>query len=353
MERSVAFDQELAQSSQVETIEEVDDETEEKEDATSSAVDEKDGPSSGGNDNVELTEDDRVSTFADIGVRDVKSPPPTRRRSSVDLLQADSFSSDLADAVLMIRKISQDYERRAAEDDPELSNAANHSIRMKAVDELLRSHTYAAEMRRAAKSASTWLRSIDRLQSSSDVNGYQGDNEANSEAPSSTTEIQSQEEKQSAGEEEREQDAVRNADKMDIIAMRAMLRSAELKAKEKEDMAIRLNEELSKCRAEIGRLQTASRAEVSHRGSKYLNTCFVLVVTHVLSIVSFCRRYCSRPRTGLSWTMMTSRRLQQRRPRLKMQVPMNWRMLSTMLVRYRRWTPTRIRVLMRLLFAAM
>jgi len=48
---------------------------------------------------------------------------------------------------------------------------------------------------------------------------------------------------------------------MEIVALRAMLHSAELKAKEKEDMALRLNEELSQCRAEIGRLKTASRAE--------------------------------------------------------------------------------------------
>jgi hypothetical protein len=50
---------------------------------------------------------------------------------------------------------------------------------------------------------------------------------------------------------------------MEIVALRAMLHSAELKAKEKEDMALRLNEELSQCRAEIGRLKTESRAEVS------------------------------------------------------------------------------------------
>ena len=65
---------------------------------------------------MELTDSDRVSTFADIGVRDVKSPPPTRRRSGIDLLQADSFSSDLTDAIRMIRKISRDYDRNANSD---------------------------------------------------------------------------------------------------------------------------------------------------------------------------------------------------------------------------------------------
>jgi len=259
VERSVAFDQELVQSSQVETIEEVD-EHDEADDVAAAGKE-----SFPGNEKVELTDDDRVSTFADIGVRDVKSPPPTRRRSARDLLQADSFSSDLTEAILMIRKISQDYERNGSESSE--SSALNHSTRMKAVDELLRSHTYAAEMRRAAKSASTWLRSIDRLESSSEIKDRlteesedgQQPMETDSETPSAS---ENQDAKQSAGEEE-ETESQKKADKMDIVALRAMLRSSELKAKEKEDMALRLNEELSKCRAEIGRLKTASRAEVS------------------------------------------------------------------------------------------
>ena len=219
---------------------------------------------------MELTDDDRVSTFAAIGVRDVKSPPPTRRKSAVDLLKADSFSSDLTDAILMIRKISQDYERTVSGTDDSESNVLNHSMRMKAVDELLRSHTYAAEMRRAAKSASTWLRSIDRLESTSEIKDCLAEETedgqqslgSGSEAPSHPSEIQVA--KQSAMDGY-ESDRIKGVDKMDIVALKAMLHSAELKAKEKEDAALRLNEELSKCRAEIGRLRTATRAEVSGR----------------------------------------------------------------------------------------
>lgn len=253
----------------METIEEVDenDEALQDEERNDEATDDKE--SSAANEKVELSEDDRVSTFAAIGVRDVKTPPPTRRKSGVDLLQADSFSSDLTDAILMIRKISQDYERTASGTDDSESNAYGHSIRMKAVDELLRSHTYAAEMRRAAKSASTWLRSIDRLESSSEIKDRlveeaedgQQSLEVDSETPSHPSEIQGGD-KQPADEGD-ESERSKGVDKIDIVALRAMLHSAELKAKEKEDAAIRLNEELSKCRAEIGRLKTASRTEVS------------------------------------------------------------------------------------------
>ena len=73
---------------------------------------------------------------------------------------ADSFSSDVSEAILMIRRISQEYEGSCPNDVE--SDTMTHSTRMKAVDELLRSHTYAAEMRSAAKSASTWLRYIGR-----------------------------------------------------------------------------------------------------------------------------------------------------------------------------------------------
>lgn len=264
----MAFDQELIKSSQVETIQEEDENDEDAAStdvvSTDGAVGQKNESSSPADEKVELTDDDRVSTFAEIGVRDVKSPPPTRRKSRVDLLQADSFSSDLAEAIVMIRKISQDYERNASVTDISESSATNHDSRMKAVDELLRSHTYAAEMRRAAKSASTWLRSIDRLEGSSDENDLRSDLEAESQSyvSSHPGESRKQDTEQLAGELNKSEQS-RSMDKMDIVALRAMLHSAELKAKEKEDTALRLNEELSKCRAEIGRLKTATRAEVS------------------------------------------------------------------------------------------
>ena len=136
------------------------------------------------------------------------SPPPkTKRRTMIDMLEADSCSSDVSEAIRMIRRISQEYERSCPNDVE--SDTMTHAMRMKAVDELLRSHTDAAEMRRrqtrrrhgfvllggpsrnetrgkvgvdmaslywavraemrrAAKSASTWLRYIGRSDASTD-----------------------------------------------------------------------------------------------------------------------------------------------------------------------------------------
>ena len=114
-----------------------------------------------------MTDDDRMSTLADIGAREplIQCLPKNKRRTVIDMLEANSFSSDVSEAIRMIRRISQEYERSA--NDVE-SDTMTHSMRMKAVDELFRSHTYAVEMRRAAKSASTWLRSIGRSDGSTD-----------------------------------------------------------------------------------------------------------------------------------------------------------------------------------------
>ena len=50
--------------------------------------------------------------------------------------------------------------------------------------------------------------------------------------------------------------------KMEFLTLRARLHSAESELREKTIMNEKLDEELSKCRAEIGRLRTASRNEV-------------------------------------------------------------------------------------------
>jgi hypothetical protein len=279
VERSVAFENELALSSRVETIQEAD-ENAYHEEGGESNVDSENMVNSSASEKVELAEDDRVSTFADIGVRTVEardvlqSPPKNRRTPAIDLLRAD-FSPYLTGAIRVIRKISQDYERNMADGDILEDEAMGHSMRMKAIDELLRSHTYAVEMRQAAKSASTWLRSIDRSDGTPDEKGHQlGESKDadNSSVPNSAQEVsseihvsQTKEEKypnHSVGDE-RKSELFISTGEMDNTALKAMLHSAKLKSKEKEDLALRLNAELSKCRAEIGRLKTASRAEVS------------------------------------------------------------------------------------------
>ena len=278
VERSVAFDQERALSSRVDTIEEADENANQEEADVSKDTTEH-VKSSSATEKMELIDDDRVSTLVDIGVRPdsanetLQSPPKNRRTPQIEALQTDSFSSDLTDVISMIRKISQEYSNDAGDGESSCADLG-HSTRMKAVDELLRSHTYAAEMRRAAKSASIWLHSIRRSDGSANEKGQEQDQtnenlaaEIAGTVPVEQLDSQTEDEtraNQSAGEEQ-ESELLHLTEKMNIVALKAMLHSAELKAREREETARRLNEELSQCRAEIGRLKSASRAEVSIR----------------------------------------------------------------------------------------
>ena len=159
---------------------------------------------------------------------------PTQPSVSIGALgkQKSNRSSDFEEAVASLRRISwydiNDTKRKKADVDK-----PNHQVRMGVLDELLRSHTYALEMERAALSASAWLRAIGR--------GYEG------KTATVTDEIRSNE--------------ATSVSNIGLKSITAQLRTAEMKAKDNFQLADRLNEELSKCRAEIGRLKSASRAE--------------------------------------------------------------------------------------------
>ncbi|KAL9186995.1 hypothetical protein ACHAXT_010715 [Thalassiosira profunda] len=97
-----------------------------------------------------------------------------------------------------------------------------------AVDALFRSHEFALEVRRSCVSAKKWLQSIGSAQSyrSGDV-----------------------------------QDSERNR-RIDAAALRAQLHSVEDVTLSREEEIRRLNEELSKCRAEIGRLNSSQSSKL-------------------------------------------------------------------------------------------
>ena len=209
-------------------------------------------------------DDDKVSTYVESGAgrvyrekgEDEITSPPKNRRKRLDLADqsnTEAVTNELVTALCELREISSEHQ----------TGFFSHAARMKAVDELLQSHTYAVEMKRAAKSASVWLRSIGRT----DMTGY-GSDYANlnkrriSEAASVGTAKDGSPTSliQSAGEEEVDNSLF--VDKMDILAWKAMIHSAEQRANDKEECASRLNEELSLCRAEIGRLKNASRSEM-------------------------------------------------------------------------------------------
>jgi hypothetical protein len=155
--------------------------------------------------------------------------PKTRPFGSLDV-------SSVADDLRALSKTGKSKDSSAGIE-------SDHAVRMLVLDELLRSHEYALEMSRAAQSASSWLTSIGRpLATKSDTRK----DSASGVMDPTTKDVRGA---QTAGETASES--------IDLLMAKAMLHTAQMEAKEKSEQAARLNEELAKCRAEIGRLKTA------------------------------------------------------------------------------------------------
>ena len=191
-----------------------------------------------------LSTDDLVKTMKE---ETVKSFPPEPRHELKVGPEIDIINSNL-DSTLF--KIVQDFQNWSQEQNgDDISNdgcvGEHHSRRMEIINELLKSHAYAVEMRRAATSASKWLKSI---------------NKSNEEDDGESATIVN-----SVGFENYKIKADSNnaIDKMEMITLRATLRSTQLELIETKKVNINLNEGLSKCRAEIGRMKSLSRNEVS------------------------------------------------------------------------------------------
>ncbi len=154
-------------------------------------------------------------------------------------------------------------ELRMSRNDGEECQDDNVSDKIMALEELLKTHSYATEMKRAALSASTWLRSIGR--------GPQILNDNHVQDSTMNVFIQPLEVGQASGEDagsDKQSDtnssflAAAADSKMEILTLKARLHSCESELREKMIVNQKLDEELCKCRAEIGRLRTASRNEV-------------------------------------------------------------------------------------------
>lgn len=148
--------------------------------------------------------------------------------------QSNIFSSNsIKECIDFFRQISFEHN----EDSRDGVVISNHKNRLAILDHLENTHTYAVEMKQAALSASTWLNAVGR---SSGV------------ALPMSRENFKPEGKSSLSEEEMM--------KMDLHELRSALQGI---VEEKDELNRRLNNELSQCRAEIGRLRTSQRTEVS------------------------------------------------------------------------------------------
>jgi hypothetical protein len=121
-----------------------------------------------------------------------------------------------------MKEISAAVDDISVESNDEKSITLNHQIRSDVIDTLLRSHEFALEAKRSSQSANKWLQSI----------GW--------EKPFITSSQQAE------------------SNDVENIALRARLNAAENSLACKEDEVIRLKEEISNCRSEIGRLRSST-----------------------------------------------------------------------------------------------
>jgi hypothetical protein len=138
----------------------------------------------------------------------------------------------------------------------QLSTAAGenenaHQIRMTALEVLSRSHEYALDMKRASQSASSWLQSIGRPPSVSRSEKDRSTDPSPLKDPELMNEII--------------QPQLNDSAEMDVLTLKAMLHTAQKELQDKTALASRLNDDLAKCRAEIGRLQCLSHSATSIR----------------------------------------------------------------------------------------
>ena len=174
--------------------------------------------------------------------------PSNREDPGLEMSPSLSPSQDVCIDVL--REISKEHVDKTGD-------KTTHEDRMKFLDNLEHSHTYAMEMKQAALSASTWLTAIGRT----------------GKTPT-TAEIQYQSSSSNYIAEE-------NMTQLEATKLRSLVQAAHMQLAEKDDLNDRLDRELSICRAEIGRLNTnMSRNEVS---SCHIN--FIRIIAILLTVI--------------------------------------------------------------------
>jgi hypothetical protein len=189
--------------------------------------------------------------------------------------QQQEHVPDADDSETLIANVSEELRKIKKVSD---ESDESFSIRVAVLEELLKSHAYAVEMKRAAHSASTWLKSIGR--STTGASAGKGDRmEDPQQAPG--------EEDKSEGDSSGANDS---ALKMEMATLKAMLHSSQMELKDKAEANQKLDTELSKCRAEIGRLRSASRSEVRNGNDRQ---CFCSFVSYQNSLSCVCCSHCT------------------------------------------------------------
>jgi len=196
-----------------------------------------DGPKVSSGENFELSCPAKALPVEESSKGGLRDSQLNQKKVSKVELETETIDT----ALDKLREISKGLSSGESCDEQEkASSSSNHKLRMEVLDQLKRSHTYALEMQRASMSANAWLRSIRHSDSK-----------------------EAQDDKPIAKPEKEEAETCETGDAksdVDVLALKAMLHQAQIKAREKSEEARKLNEELSECRAEIGRLRSVSRS---------------------------------------------------------------------------------------------
>jgi hypothetical protein len=200
-------------------------------------------------------EADRVSSVpAEASIND--ADPKTDEQTANDF--DDDEVPSPADIVAIVEELQGLSLAEENLSDYNSKNTVAHQKRKLALEELVRSHEYAMEMKRASQSASSWLKSIGRSQSSSPTKSAPASPARNLILSGSVTPPTSNSPNNNRDENLRSEGSVpihhkmhqaagedsSASDNIDLLTLKAMLRSSQIEAKEKSDLADRLNEEL-------------------------------------------------------------------------------------------------------------
>jgi len=165
----------------------------------------------------------------------------------------DRSDSDMKDLIGNFQKwIDEQDEENSAGGEDDVNMRHRRLQRTEILQELVKSHAYAVDMKRASTSASAWLKSIGR-----------GQGLSKHEVSTIGEELEEQKSDKCSKEDvegkNRKTDESHAIDKIDLLTLKATLHSAKLELTETKQLNSRLNEELSKCRTEIGRIKSLSR----------------------------------------------------------------------------------------------
>ncbi|KAG7365539.1 hypothetical protein IV203_038743 [Nitzschia inconspicua] len=216
----------------------------------------------------------QVSSTEEVDGANSSSTPPnsdiinTEKEEKSDVVDSASGTDHkamfLSDSVIKttIQEIRQWSESRQTTTGDQVDKVdSDHARRMEVLEDLLKSRQYAVEMKRAATSASSWLCSIGRGKTTTNA-----DKQSRVATDHNITGTSASSKMPCNSEDENEDDNhPTQSSKLDSLTFKALLHSAQLELSEMQRANANLNEELSKCRAEIGRLKSMPRSEHVNR----------------------------------------------------------------------------------------